>query len=81
MGQNSVELGAGLTTETAHRRIENPAQMATKPTSPKTRESRGAYDSSRFNAMRHGVLSEHTVAPWEDQAEYKSLLKAIRYSR
>src|SRR6516162_6827111 len=77
MGQGSVELGGELTTETTHRRLESPAQIATKPTSPVRRESRDGYDSSRFNATRHGVLSEHTVLPWEDEAEYKSLLDAL----
>jgi hypothetical protein len=77
MGQNRVELGAETITETTHRRLESPAQIATKPASPVRRESLGGYDSSRFNAMRHGVLSEHTVVRWEDQAEYKSLLDAL----
>ena len=25
---------------------------------------------TRFNALRHGVLSRYTVLPWEDAAEY-----------
>jgi hypothetical protein len=33
--------------------------------------------ASRFNAVRHGVLSEHTVLPWEDEAEYTRLLDAL----
>lgn len=32
---------------------------------------------TRFNAVRHGVLSKHTVLPWEDEAEYGSLLQAL----
>ena len=24
----------------------------------------GNYDVTRFNALRHGVLSQHTVLPW-----------------
>src|SRR5437868_7979268 len=35
-----------------------------------------SYEGSRFNAVRHGVLSELTVLPWEDEAEYAKLLKA-----
>lgn len=36
-----------------------------------------AYDTSRFNAVRHGVLSKHTVLPWEDEDEYRDLLNAL----
>jgi hypothetical protein len=35
------------------------------------------YEITRFNALRHGVLSRYTVLPWEDQAEYCSLLDAL----
>ena len=35
------------------------------------------YDATRFNALRHGVLSRYTVLPWEDGAEYGSLLNAL----
>jgi len=37
----------------------------------------GNYDVTRFNALRHGVLSQHTVLPWEDGAEYSTLLEAL----
>ena len=37
----------------------------------------GGYDASRFNALRHGVLSQHSVLPWEDPAEYQTLLDAL----
>ena len=30
----------------------------------------GNYEFARFNALRHGVLSQHTVLPWEDGEEY-----------
>lgn len=36
-----------------------------------------SYDKSRFNALRHGVLSRYTVLPWEDVEEYKALLDAL----
>ncbi len=36
-----------------------------------------AYDNSRMNALRHGVLSRLTVLPWEDQASYESLLSSL----
>ena len=32
---------------------------------------------TRFNALRHGVLSRYTVLPWEDEAEYRTLLDAL----
>jgi hypothetical protein len=33
---------------------------------------------TRFNALRHGILTRYTVLPWEDPAEYQSLLEALR---
>lgn len=38
---------------------------------------RGGYAVIRFNAVRHGVLSKHTVLPWEDETEYAALLQAL----
>ena len=32
---------------------------------------------TRFNALRHGVLSRYTVLPWEDAAEYRDLVAAL----
>src|SRR5215475_6040012 len=32
---------------------------------------------TRFNALRHGVLSRYTVLPWEDADEYEKLLAAL----
>jgi hypothetical protein len=26
----------------------------------------GDYELARFNALRHGILSQYTVLPWED---------------
>ena len=37
----------------------------------------GPYDVSRLNAVRHGILSRHTILPWECEAEYKMLLEAL----
>ena len=37
----------------------------------------GGYDVTRFNALRHGVLSRYTVLPWEDENEYRELLNAL----
>ena len=36
-----------------------------------------SYDETRFNAMRHGLLSRYAVLPWEDRAEYQALLDAL----
>jgi hypothetical protein len=32
---------------------------------------------TRFNALRHGVLSRYTLLPWEDREEYQVLLTAL----
>jgi hypothetical protein len=32
-----------------------------------------SYETTRFNAMQHGVLSRHTILPWEDPGEYQAL--------
>jgi hypothetical protein len=37
----------------------------------------GDYEIARFNALRHGVLSKYCVLPWEDSAEYDTLLEAL----
>jgi hypothetical protein len=35
------------------------------------------YEVTRFNALRHGVLSRYTVLPWEDADEYHALVAAL----
>ena len=35
----------------------------------------GGTEITRFNALRHGVLSRYTVLPWEDTAEYGDLVR------
>jgi hypothetical protein len=37
----------------------------------------GSTAITRFNALRHGVLSRYTVLPWEDGEEYQVLLTAL----
>ena len=37
----------------------------------------GNYEFARFNALRHGVLSQHTVLPWEAGEQYRVLLEAL----
>jgi hypothetical protein len=34
-------------------------------------------DITRFNALRHGVLSRYVLLPWEDPAEYYALVAAL----
>lgn len=36
------------------------------------------YDLSRFNATRHGVLSQHTVLPWESADAFEALVEDLR---
>lgn len=45
-------------------------RMIRSPQAPSTEET-------RFNALRHGVLSRYTVLPWEDAPEYEALLNAL----
>src|SRR5215208_7887291 len=35
------------------------------------------YQVTRFNALKHGVLSHDTVLPWECESEYCTLLDAL----
>ena len=37
----------------------------------------GGTEITRFNALRHGVLSRYTVLPWEDETEYHALVAAL----
>jgi hypothetical protein len=37
----------------------------------------GNYEVARFNALRHGLLSQYAVLPWEDSAEYEALIEAL----
>ena len=32
---------------------------------------------TRFNALRHGILSRYTVLPWEDEGEYAALITSL----
>lgn len=34
-------------------------------------------EMTRFNALRHGVLSRYTVLPWEDAGEYQAIVTAL----
>jgi len=37
----------------------------------------GGTDVTRFNALRHGVLSRYTVLPWESADEYRTVVEAL----
>ena len=37
----------------------------------------GGTDITRFNALRHGVLSRYTVLPWESVDEYQAVVEAL----
>lgn len=35
------------------------------------------YDTSKYNALKHGVLSKYTVMQWENREDYNSLLNSL----
>jgi hypothetical protein len=37
----------------------------------------GRAEITRFNALKHGVLSRYTVLPWEDPDEYQAMVAAL----
>jgi hypothetical protein len=39
-----------------------------------TKKRASSYQATRLNALKHGVLSQHTVLPWESEEEYHTLL-------
>jgi hypothetical protein len=45
----------------------------TKPALP----AETGTEITRFNALRHGVLSRYTVLPWESADEYQTLVAAL----
>jgi hypothetical protein len=46
----------------------------TEPTLPAETDR---TEITRFNALKHGVLSRYTVLPWEDADEYRALVAAL----
>jgi hypothetical protein len=44
-------------------------------TNPSTSTETTGTEFTRFNALRHGVLSRYTVLPWEDADVYRALLE------
>ncbi len=51
--------------------------MGRKQAVARRKANEASYQTSRFNALKHGVLSKHTVLPWEDRDEYDVLLGAV----
>lgn len=37
----------------------------------------GGTEVTRFNALKHGILSRYTLLPWEDPVEYQLLIAAL----
>ena len=75
MEKDSFEIVTRRTEETGH--CENTAESATETKSPPRQALPVGHDASRFNALRHGVLSKHTVLPGENKAEYEALLNGL----
>jgi hypothetical protein len=46
-------------------------------TKPTLSVETGGTEVTRFNALRHGMLSRYTVLPWEDADEYRGLVAAL----
>ncbi|MFO0688362.1 MAG: hypothetical protein U0900_06625 [Myxococcota bacterium] len=40
-------------------------------------DTAASTEITRFNAVRHGILSQYTVLPWEDPEEYRELVSAL----
>ena len=51
--------------------------LAMTETKPTLSAETGGTEITRFNALRHGVLSRYTVLPWEDADEYHALVAAL----
>ena len=75
--EDNVDLGAEPTAEARYGEPENTARTVIETGSPPSQESNRGYEVSRLNALRHGVLSVHTVLPWEDKGEYEALLNGL----
>jgi len=37
----------------------------------------GSTEITRFNALRHGILSRYTILPWEDADEYQTIVAVL----
>ena len=43
----------------------------------RTLQAETGTDITRFNALRHGLLSRYTVLPWESADEYRAVVEAL----
>jgi hypothetical protein len=57
--------------------LKSGARTIVQTGSRKRKNTTEGYAGSRFNAVRHGVLSELTVLPWESEADYAKLLEGF----
>jgi hypothetical protein len=57
-------------------KIEPRKLTMTRATQTLPAETSGT-DITRFNALRHGVLSRYTVLPWEHADEYQAIVTAL----
>ena len=49
----------------------------TAPLIPMAAPNPQAYESVRFNALKHGILSRYTVLSHESHADYESLVNSL----
>jgi hypothetical protein len=54
--------------------MRNLTMIDAKPMPP---ADTGGTEITRFNALKHGVLSKYAVLPWEDPNEYHMLIAAL----
>src|SRR5208337_2598393 len=68
----------GLTTAGADRQTQEQRELLEMSDRKRAKEADTfGTEISRFNALRHGVLSGYTVLPWENAAEYHALVAAL----
>ena len=48
-----------------------------KNSTKKTKVANSNYDSSKYNAVKYGIFSKHTVMHWENKDDYDNLLKDL----
>lgn len=58
-----------------HQSIQDNDRIPEANTNPPAETS--GTEVSRFNALKHGILSRYTVLPWEDAEEYEALVAAL----
>ena len=48
-----------------------------KNSSTKSKPANSNYDSSKYNAVKYGIFSKHTVMHWENKNDYDSILNDL----